>query len=228
MSAFKRIIRDRPLLSFFLLAYAVSWAIWWPAVLASFGWIDPVPARHLHLAGGLGPMVAAIVVTSLAGGQPALARLAKRTATGRVWIVIALLIPSGLFLIAIAIIAVFYGHAIEWANIGRSAEFPELPRPVYWLANVIFYGFGEEVGWRGFALPRLQSHASALRASLALSLGWAGWHAPLFAFSPGLSGLGFAGVCGWFVSLVLGSILLTWLFNSSGGSIGAVAFFHAA
>jgi len=228
MSAFGRSIRDRPLLSFFLLAYAVSWAFWCPAFFASFGWIDPVPARHLHLAGGLGPMVAAIVVTSLVGGQPAIARLAKRSATGRVWIVIAVLIPAGLFLIAIAIITVFYGHAIEWANIGRSVEFPELPRLVYWLANVIFYGFGEEVGWRGFALPRLQSHASALRASLVLSLGWAGWHAPLFAFSPGLSSLGLAGASGWLVSLVLGSILLTWLFNSSGGSIGAVAFFHAA
>jgi hypothetical protein len=88
--------------------------------------------------------------------------------------IIAVLIPAGLFLIAIAIIAVFYGRAIEWANIGRGVEFPELFRSVYWLVNVIFYGFGEEVGWRGFALSRLQSHASALRASLLLSLGWAG------------------------------------------------------
>ena len=50
---------------------------------------------------------------------------------------------------------------------------------------------------------------------------------PLFAFSPGLSNLGLAGAGGWLVSVVLGSILLTWLFNSSGGSIGAVALFHA-
>ena len=117
---------------------------------------------------------------------------------------------------------------LRWSNVGRSTEFPELPRSVYWVANVIFYGFGEEVGWRGFALPRLQSRASAFRASLVLALGWAVWHAPLFAFSPGLSNLGFAGAIGWFVSLCLGSVLLTWLFNSSGGSIAAVALFHAA
>jgi hypothetical protein len=54
-----------------------------------------------------------------------------------------------------------------------------------------------------------------------------GWHVPLFAFSPGLSHLGLAGTGGLFLSLVLGSILLTWLFNSSGGSVGAVALFHA-
>ena len=99
---------------------------------------------------------------------------------------------------------------------------------LYWLANVVFYGVGEEVGWRGFALPRLQPRASALRASLELALIWAGWHAPLFVFSPGLSELGLPGTIGWLVSLGLGSILLTWLFNSSGGSIAAVALFHGA
>jgi membrane protease YdiL (CAAX protease family) len=98
--------------------------------------------------------------------------------------VIAILIPAGLFLIATTSIAVITGATIEWRNVGASTEFPDLPRSVYWLANVVFFGFGEEVGWRGFALPRLQSHASALRASLVLAAGWAGWHLPLFAFGP--------------------------------------------
>ena len=78
MSAFRRAIRAHPLLSFFVLAYGVSWAFWCPAVLASFGWIEPVPARHLHLAGALGPMIAAMILTSLAAGQFGLAHLAKR------------------------------------------------------------------------------------------------------------------------------------------------------
>ena len=226
-SRLARSMRTRSLLWFFGLAYAVSWALWFPAVLASFSVIGPLPSRYLHLAGGLGPMLAAVIVASLAQGQPGLARLARRCAAGGLWLLIAILIPAGLFVLATAIIAVFYGAAIEWASVGRGTEFPELPQSVYWLANVIFYGVGEEVGWRGFALPRLQSHASALRSSLVLALGWAVWHVPLFAFSPGLSNLGLAGASGWLVSLVLGSILLTWLFNSSGGSIGAVALFHA-
>jgi membrane protease YdiL (CAAX protease family) len=223
-----RSMRNRPLLWFFGLGYAISWAFWFPAVVASFGWSGPIPFRYLHLAGGLGPMLAAMIVTSLTEGRPGLTRLAKRCATGGRWIIIAILIPAALFLLATAIIAVFYRAPIEWPSIGRSTEFPELPRSIYWLANVFFYGFGEEVGWRGFALPRLQSHTSALRASLLLAVGWAGWHMPLFAFSSGLSNLGMAGAGGWFMSVVLGSILLTWLFNSSGGSIGAVALFHAA
>ena len=107
MGAFERSIRDRPLVWFFALAYAISWAFWLPAVLASVGWIGPVPSRHLHLAGGLGPMISAIVVTSLAEGQPALAQLAKRCISGGVWIIIAILIPAGLFFTATASIAVF-------------------------------------------------------------------------------------------------------------------------
>jgi hypothetical protein len=94
------------------------------ALLASFGWIDPMPARCLHLAGGLGPMVAAIAVTSLARGQTALVRLAKRSAPGRAWIVIAVLIPAGVFSIAIAIIAIFFED--KWIlERGR----PGLPSP---------------------------------------------------------------------------------------------------
>jgi uncharacterized protein len=223
-----RSMRNRPLLWFFGLGYAISWAFWFPAVVASFGWIDPVPFRYLHLAGGLGPMLAAMIVTSLTEGRPGLTRLAKRCAAGGRWIIIAILIPAALFLLATAIIAAFYHARIEWPSIGRSTEFPELPRPIYWLANVFFYGFGEEVGWRGFALPRLQSLTSALRASLLVAVGWAGWHMPLFAFSAGLSALDLPGAGGWFMSVVLGSILLTSLFNSSGGSIAVVALFHAA
>jgi len=220
--------RQGCLLSFFILSYTVSWAFWFPAVLASLNWIAPVPSRYLHLAGGLGPMLAAVVITSRVEGRGGLARLARRCTTGAVWMVIAVLIPAGLFFIATAVLAASDGASIEWRQIGRSTEFPELPRAVYWLANVVFYGFGEEVGWRGFALPRLQSHKSALGASVMLAFGWAGWHLPLFFFSPGLSSLGVAGVAGWVASLVVGSILLTWLFNSSGGSVGAVALLHAS
>ena len=77
-----RSIRTRPLLWFFGLAYAISWALWFPAVVASFSWIGPIPSRDLHLAGSLGPMLAAMIVTSLKEGQPGLTRLVKRGAAG--------------------------------------------------------------------------------------------------------------------------------------------------
>ena len=109
---------------------------------------------------------------------------------------------------------------------GRSVEYPALSRPVYWLANILFCGFGEEIGWRGFALPRIQARRTALTSALLLSAAWAAWHIPLFAFCAGMSAMGPPGIAGWLFSLVTGSILLTWLFNRSGGSVLAVALFH--
>jgi membrane protease YdiL (CAAX protease family) len=221
-------VKTRQLLLYFVLAYAISWALWAPAFLAHFGLIGATPTRYLHLAGGLGPLIAGTTVTALVGGPGALARLARRCAAGGHWLVLAVLLPATLFLVASAFISATSTAPVEWSRVGASTELPELPAAAYWLANLLFYGYGEEVGWRGFALPRLQRHASALKAALLLAVGWAGWHLPLFVFSPGMSSLAVGGAIGWFASLCLGSILLTWIFNSSGGSIAAVAVFHAA
>jgi len=216
------------LLRFFAIAYGVSWAFWLPAAAAHLGWIAPVSSGLLHLAGGLGPMSSAILVTIVWSDKSAQRRLLWRGVQGGAWLAIGPLIPALLFVVSAGVLSIGQGQSIEWNAVGASTEFPNFPRPLYWLASVVCYGYGEELGWRGFALPRLQSRMSALRASFVLSVGWAAWHLPLFVFSPGLSNLGLGGIAGWFVSLALGSILLTWLFNASGGSVGAVALFHAS
>jgi Type II CAAX prenyl endopeptidase Rce1-like len=53
-----------------------------------------------------------------------------------------------------------------WVRFGRSGEYPQLPMPVYWAARVAAYGFGEEIGWRGFLLPRLRARVTALWSTL--------------------------------------------------------------
>jgi hypothetical protein len=67
-----------------------------------------------------------------------------------------------------------------------------------------------------------------LASALLLTLGWALWHAPLFLYRPGYAGMNVAGIAGWLFSLVTGSVLLTWLYNGSRGSLLLVAIFHAA
>ena len=111
---------------------------------------------------------------------------------------------------------------------GQSSEFPESGIVTFFLYNLFFFGFGEELGWRGFALPELQSRYSALISSLILTVFWAFWHWPLFFCRPGYMSMDLAGVIGWLLSLLTGSILLTWIFNSSRGSVLACAVFHAA
>ena len=219
----------RPLLSFFVLANLLSWLAWAPLVAAGLHWTNIRCSPYVHLAGGLGPLLAALVVTAAREGRAGLTRLweACIAVRGRLgWIAFAAAAPVALFTVSAAALRVAGQGQVAWADIGRSVEYPALSRGMYWFANVFFYGFGEEVGWRGFALPHLQARKSALASALLLAAAWATWHLPLFAFAGGLASMGIAGVAGWLFSLVTGSILMTWLFNSSRGSVWAVALFH--
>ncbi len=54
-------------------------------------------------------------------------------------------------------------------------------------------GLGEEVGWRGFALPRLQQSTLGHDSSLLLAIGWAGWHLPAFLYVPSYTAIGLSG-----------------------------------
>jgi uncharacterized protein len=214
-----------PLLSFFLLAYAISWSIWSPLLLAKQGMISYQPPQYLHLLGSLGPALAALIITSVCSGSVGLRDLWRRMFDWRVaprWYAIACL-PFLLFFGAI----LFTGwNSWEPKSFGRSAEYPELPALFYGIASILFYGWGEETGWRGFALPRLQTHHNALKATVILSCGWALWHLPLFGFIPGFSRMGIGGIFGWYFSILTGAIILTWLTNSTGDSIPIAAIFH--
>ena len=81
---------------------------------------------------------------------------------------------------------------------------------------------GEELGLRGFALPRLQERLSSFRASLIIGVFWGAWHLPVLIGREPLSIAAFA-----LLSIGL-SMLFTWLFNGSGGSLIPVLLFHAA
>ncbi|MEO8179909.1 MAG: CPBP family intramembrane glutamic endopeptidase [Deltaproteobacteria bacterium] len=222
-------MRRFPLLSYFVLASLLSWLAWAPLAAVGLGWSTIHASPYLHLAGGFGPMIAALVVTTWCDGRPGLIRLAVRCtdARGRLAsLAIAVAAPLCLFAVSALALNVSGLGEVAWADVGRSVEYPALNRPVFWLANILCYGFGEEVGWRGFALPRIQARRTALTSAILVSGAWAAWHLPLFAFTAGMSSMGMAGVAGWLFSLVTGSILLTWLFNRSNGSVLAVALFH--
>ena len=222
-------VARHPLASFLVLANLFSWMAWAPLAAAGLGWTTIHPSPYLHLVGGLGPLVAAMIVTAAGDGRAGLVRLVEKCGVGRgrlAWIAFAVAAPVLLFVGSVAALQVAGQDHGVWADVGKSDEYPALPRGVYWAANVLCYGFGEEVGWRGFALPRLQARRSALTSSLLIGGAWAVWHLPVFAFASGLSSMGVGGVTGWLFSMVTGSILMTWLFNTSRGSILAVALFH--
>lgn len=228
----KTSIIDRyPLAAFFAFAYGISWIIWAPLWLPAFG-VNGLPVLPYHHAfGALGPIAAAFLVSALESGSAGPADLLRRMGLwrGRIqWVAIALLAPLVLLAIAFAVDSALRGGVgMLPEGFASSREFPRFSALGFLAYNILSFGYGEEVGWRGFALPRLQTRHSALVASLMLTVGWALWHVPLFIYRPGYTSMGAGGIAGWFFSLLTGSILLTWLYNSSRGSLLVVAIFHA-
>ena len=86
----------------------------------------------------------------------------------------------------------------------------------------------EEAGWRGYVLPRLQTRLSPMRATLVLAALWAGWHAPLFFILASYADFSPLILPGLFIGLTAGSLVLTSLYNGTGGSILVVAVWHAS
>ena len=221
----------KKIIYYFVLAYAISWIIWLPLILPKFG-IEglPVLPKYHHYIGSWGPMFAAIILSfsknGWAGVRELLGRLAKWQ-VGWIWFVVALVVP--------VLLVVAAGLADQWLN-GRpfsmrgfstNDEFPEFGAVGYFVFNLVTFGIGEETGWRGFALPALQKRFSALTATLILAVGWACWHIPAFIYRPLYSQMDVAGIFGFFMSMVMGAIVLTWLFNSTFGSLLFVSIFHA-
>lgn len=219
----------KQLLTFFGIAYLVSWAIWLPLYGHIFGLINLTALPFQHALGGLGPLVASFLTTWIFLKKEGLRQLLKQCFQTRPvsYLAIALFGP---FLLAITASVINYfvdSEPIILAGLFTTKEFPAFNLLTFFSYNLLFFGFGEEVGWRGFALPRLQSRLNALTASVALTIFWAVWHWPLFFYRPGYTAMDSAGIFGWVFSLLTGSILLTWLYNSTKASILICAVFHA-
>jgi len=216
-------LRRHPLIAFFVLAYALAWIIESPLVFLrdTITASDPPGVFLVMLASNV-PSVVAIVLTAIVLGRGALRKLLARLLIWRVnplWYLGVVLGPVALVGGTIALNTLLGRPAL-------SLGIPSLLGLVIMLAFFIFPGsaLGEEIGWRGYALPRLQTRMSALSASLILAPIWALWHLPLWLTgAPGRTPLIYAG----FVVSAFGlSVLLTWVYNSTGGSLLLVVLLH--
>lgn len=209
---------------YFLLACFISWCAYVPLALQGQGLLSGVP-KWLHLAAGYGPLLAAFIVTARTGGASGVRELLGRLTRWRIgwaWLAAAFS-PLAVFAVVVLVMRLVTGNWQAAAGFGQVAEWPELNWAAGWLAWILISGLGEETGWRGFALPRLQARHSARDASLILGLLWAGWHAPAFFYNYELS---LFSVLAFVVGIVAGAMVLTWLYNSAGGSVFATILWH--
>jgi len=222
MSAAKYWIKQHELLVFILGAYALSWLVEIPLALQYRDIVSWDLPFALHYLASFGPLLSALLVTGISRGKPGLRALWQDMTRWRIkWVWwLAALSPLVMYLLA-ALIQAFLGIPVTSpAELGQVDFLPPLGLLVLPLW-IFTFGFGEETGWRGFALPRLQKGRSALLATVILWLVWALWHLPLFFYSYPLSILpGFA------LGLLAGSLIFTWLYNSTGGSVLLTACWH--
>lgn len=224
-------MKQHPLATYFILANGISWIIWSPLVLSSLG-IRNVPVLpYHHFFGAFGPILAAIIVTGISSGKRGLRELLGRIVRWRVgikWHLIALFGPVALFAIAALAVRIRGDAWADFSQYGLAEEFPQFGLIAIWIFHTLTFGLGEEAGWRGYALPKLQKSRSALSATIILSVLWAFWHLPTFWYRPGYASMSIGGIIGWFFSLVTGAVILTWLYNSSKGSVLVVILFHGS
>ena len=215
MNSIISVVKRHPLVTFFGLTFALTWA-------AMVTWLrgggEDIPWFTF------GPMVTALIVTALIGGKDGLKALLRRQVQWRVsigWYAVAIGLPIALELVTVALNVAMGAHAPTWDGmrpwptiLGMTALYAVFSGPL-----------GEELGWRGFALPRLLGRFAArpygaLVASLILGVIHAAWHLPLLLIGeqdvPSLLGP------------IVAAILITWLFQHVRGSVLLVVLFHAA
>jgi membrane protease YdiL (CAAX protease family) len=233
-SGLRQIVRRHPLPAFFIMAYGFSWIAWLPFVLAVWHIIpsNSFSALTFPIGTFLGPTLSAFLVTGVTEGDIGLGRLLHRFALWRVglqWYLFVLLAVPVLCLLGIVLLP------------GSLASFKP-PPPGFVVQSleqffiVFFLGgpLAEEPGWRGFALPRLQTGLGPLRGTLVLAVLWACWHLPHFLTpaqhgGPGTHLGAFLKNFPAFVLLCVAlAILLTWVFNCTRGSLLLVILLHAS
>jgi uncharacterized protein len=220
-SRFSSLIQHHPLATFFVLAYAISWILWLPLVVSG----DDSPTDIgfvLTLLATLVPSTVAIVLVAVVHGKAGVRKLLGRLLIWRVgvgwWAAVALL--STLALGAVGLSVLFGGDTPD-VDV-------TIPGAVALFLLFIFPGSagGEEIGWRGFALPILQADRSALGASVVLGVVWGVWHLPLYLTGADIRPLSL--FAPWVLITVAASVIYTWIYNGTGGSLLIVVLFHAA
>lgn len=222
---------------FLALTFVFTWAFWVPSAVMFTGVADPdaVITSPLFVAlqtlGAAGPSIVAVGLTRTLHGKAALRALLKRFRPARHlvgWYGVAAALAPALTLLAMAIESLAFGKPFVSPESGLAEMAAEMGwfgavavLPVVLASQLFSSPLLEEAGWRGFALPRMQAHTSALTASLALGVIWGLWHLPLVVaygdpFAPYLAGI------------VAYTVLMTWVFNSGSGNLFLMLLFHAS
>ena len=214
-------------LIFVLLAYGITWIVGIPLAFNAPPGAEPNPFEISQL-GALGPAIAALILVYRESGKEGLKRFWEKIKHWKFsisWYLVILLLPLFMSGVLPTIILFFIRHGSPPPFLGPSLGAPGWKDAWWFFLFIVVIGGGqEELGWRGYLLPKLQIRSSALVSSLIVGAIWTLWHLP-FLFIPG-SALHGAPLIGYLIQLTLLSLILTWTYNNT-GSIFACILYHA-
>ncbi len=221
-----------PLWGFFAISHGWTWLFWSvPLLSGKDAWSHP-NVVFIYL-GGVGPLLAGIVMTAVVRGQRGFQDLWQRLIDlrriGGEWYGVIFLLPPLVTLLA-AGIAHLFGAAGQPLDPGPLLGRLRHPASLLFFVVFIFLlgPLPEEIGWRGYALDRLQERWSALTASLVLGFAWGLWHLPLFFMENYYQNFGGEAPdpLRFFYDIILSAILITWIYNNTRRSVLAAVLFH--
>lgn len=155
-----QLIRRHALVTFFLLAFGITWVVWMPRAAGA-------PLGVLGRAWTWAPAIAALLTAVLTGGLAAVRELAARLVRWRVgwqWYLVVILGPA-VFSLAVADVHALLGGSWSAATPRPLREGSLVLLPFYLLILALTDGLGEDLAWRGFALPRLLSRRATTASS---------------------------------------------------------------
>jgi len=208
------LIRKYPLAFFLFLTLAISWLPWYSGGNGIFVF---------------GPSIAGVITVAIVKGKDGLRDLLKRALQWRVglkWWLVALFLPALLTLVALGINLLFGAKLPLFTFIKEQWYY----LPLFFIITIVGGPLGEEFGWRGFALPRLQEKTTPLLASVILGLIWGLWHIPQF-FNPTAVHyeLGLVRLPLYVLAEVGLATIMTWVYNKTKGSllVGGLIYHNA-
>jgi membrane protease YdiL (CAAX protease family) len=224
----KGFIKRNPLISMYIIMFVVAWSVMVPQALYSQGILSASIPEFFEILIGWAPAIAAIIVSAVIAGRASVRELLQRFLIWRVglrWYLI------GAFLLAAIILSGIGLHVLFG---GAMPTIPAAEKPL-WQTAVIFLvlvllGFlfnTEEVAWRGFALPRLQSRYGVLIAALFITIPEFLLHLPLFWTNENLF-FQTVGLYWYFAFSAAAVVVYIYVFNMTKGSLLIVTLLHAS
>jgi len=226
-------VQKYPLTAFFLLAFGLTWIFMITDALGSHNILPfrlPIP---LMIVMGYMPTLAAVIVAGKTKGKEGVRALFGKLLIARVGMRWYLFAIFGLAVMYIASIMIYNTLGASPALPLLSSKTPPFSSPLELVPQIILLFVivgivnGEELAWRGFALPSLQAKYNALTSSLILGVIWTMFHLPLFFTVTGSSQADWS-FASFLISTVAMTVLYTWLYNNTRGSVLLAYLLHAA